>query len=281
VGELGSLGKTFDAMAEGLARREAERLEAEEARIILERQLLHAQKLESLGILAGGIAHDFNNILTIILGHCYLALEDSDPESNKSHIQQIEIAGNRATDLAKQMLAYSGKGKSIVENIDLNLQLEGMQHIMEASISKRAELRFNLHTSLPAVEADASQLQQIIMNLVINASEAIGDSGGIIAITTGCMDCDHSYLSDNWMGENLADGLYVYLEIIDNGCGMDKETLAKLYDPFFTTKFTGRGLGMAAVLGIVKGHKGLINVHSELNKGTSFKVLFPASNRPA
>jgi CheY-like chemotaxis protein len=119
------------------------------------------------------------------------------------------------------------------------------------------------------------------MNLVINASEAIGDRSGVIAITTGCMDCDRNYLKDVWLDENLSDGLYVYLEIADTGCGMNKETLTKLFDPFFTTKFTGRGLGMSAVLGIVRGHKGAIKVYSELNKGTTFKILLPASNRPA
>jgi CheY-like chemotaxis protein len=179
------------------------------------------------------------------------------------------------------MLAYSGKGKFVVENLDLNNLLKDMLHMLEVSISKKAVLRFNLHDPLPAVEADATQLRQIIMNLVINASEAIGEKSGVIAITTGCMDCDRSYLKDVWLDENLIDGLYVYLEIADTGCGMDKETLAKLFDPFFTTKFTGRGLGMAAVLGIVRGHKGAIKVYSEPKKGTTFKVLLPASTRPA
>jgi CheY-like chemotaxis protein len=131
------------------------------------------------------------------------------------------------------------------------------------------------------VEADTSQMRQIIMNLVINASEAIGDKSGVIAITTGCMDCDRNYLKDVWLDENLTDGLYVYLEIADTGCGMDKETMAKLFDPFFTTKFTGRGLGMAAVLGIVRGHKGAIKVYSEPGRGTNFKILLPASGKPA
>jgi CheY-like chemotaxis protein len=142
-------------------------------------------------------------------------------------------------------------------------------------------LRLNQYQPLPAVEADATQMRQIIMNLVINASEAIGEKSGVIAITTGCMICDTNYLKDVWIDENLTEGLYVYLEIADNGCGMDLETRAKLFDPFFTTKFTGRGLGMAAVLGIVRGHKGAIKVYSEPGKGTSFKVLFPASGRPA
>ena len=256
--------------------------QAENDRINLEKQLLHAQKLESLGVLAGGIAHDFNNILMAIIGNADLALMRINKESPATeNLHKIEQAAARAADLAKQMLAYSGKGKFVVENIDLNKLLEDMLHMLEVSISKKAILRFNLHRELPAVEADATQMRQIVMNLVINASEAIGDRSGVIAITTGCMNCDDSYLKDVWLDKNLTDGLYVYLEIADSGCGMGKETLSKLFDPFFTTKFTGRGLGMAAVLGIVRGHKGSIRVYSEPDKGTTFKILLPASNRPA
>ena len=264
------------------ARDITQRKRAEEERLKLEQQLLHTQKLESLGVLAGGIAHDFNNILMAIIGNADLALMRINRESPAvENLHRIEKAAAQAADLAKQMLAYSGKGKFVVENIDLNRLLQEMLHMLEVSISKKAVLRFNLTQSLPQVEADATQMRQIIMNLVINASEAIGDRSGVIAITTGCMDCDRSYLKDVWLDENLSDGLYVYLEIADTGCGMDKETMAKLFDPFFTTKFTGRGLGMAAVLGIVRGHKGAVKVYSEAGKGTSFKILLPASDRPA
>ncbi|MDD5287118.1 MAG: PAS domain S-box protein [Desulfuromonadaceae bacterium] len=259
-----------------------ERKRAEKERDKLELQLLHAQKLESLGVLAGGIAHDFNNILMAIIGNADLALMRMNPESPAiENLHRIEQAAARAADLAKQMLAYSGKGKFVVENIDLNHLLEEMLHMLEVSISKKALLRFNLHTPLPSVEADATQLRQIVMNLVINASEAIGDKSGVIAISTGCMECDRNYLKDIWLDENLKDGLYVYLEIADSGCGMGKETLSKLFDPFFTTKFTGRGLGMAAVLGIVRGHKGAIKVYSEQEKGTTFKILLPANSKSA
>ncbi|MDD2897438.1 MAG: response regulator [Desulfuromonadaceae bacterium] len=255
---------------------------AEEEKLTLEKQLLHAQKLESLGVLAGGIAHDFNNILTAIIGNADLALMRLNRESPAvDNLHRIEQAASRAADLARQMLAYSGKGKFVVENINLNILLEEMLHMLEVSISKKAVLRLNTHQQLPLVEADATQMRQIIMNLVINASEAIGDKSGVIAITTGCMECDRSYLKDVWLDENLINGLYVYLEIVDNGCGMNRETLAKLFDPFYTTKFTGRGLGMAAVLGIVRGHKGAIKVYSEVGKGTSFKILLPASGKPA
>ena len=277
---LYSLNREFGgAVATVLDLSEQRRAEAE--RLSLERQLQHAQKLESLGVLAGGIAHDFNNILTSIVGNADLALMRINPESPViNNLHQIEHAAARAADLAKQMLAYSGKGKFIVENLDLNRLLEEMLHMLEVSISKKAVLRMNLTPNLPPVEADATQIRQIIMNLVINASEAIGDKSGVIAISTGCMDCDKSYLKNVWLDENISEGLYVYLEISDTGCGMGKETLAKIFDPFFTTKFTGRGLGMAAVLGIVRGHKGAIRVYSEPKKGTSFKILLPASGKP-
>ncbi|GFE59426.1 PAS domain S-box protein [Geobacter sp. AOG2] len=259
-----------------------DRKNAEDERDNLERQILHAQKLESLGVLAGGIAHDFNNILMAIMGNADLALMRISKESPCiENLRKIEDAAARAADLARQMLAYSGKGKFVVDQIDLNALLEEMLHMLEVSISKKAVLRLNLTPNLPTIEADATQMRQIVMNLVINASEAIGDKSGVIAITTGCMDCDGNYLKNVWLNENIAEGLYVYLEIADAGCGMDAQTIAKIFDPFFTTKFTGRGLGMAAVLGIVRGHKGAIKVYSEVGKGTTFKVLLPASGKPA
>jgi PAS domain S-box-containing protein len=250
----------------------------EQERQNLEKQLLQAQKLESLGILAGGIAHDFNNILMAIIGNADLALAKTNKESPVAdNLRRIGQAAYRAADLAKQMLAYSGKGKIVVEDLDLNKLLEDMSHTLEVVISKKAVLRFNLHQPLPAVEADVSQIRQIIMNLAINASEAIGDNNsGVIAITTGSMECDRDDLKEIWLDGEITAGLYVYLEITDNGCGMDKETMAKLFDPFFTTKFTGRGLGMAAALGIVRGHKGVVKVCSEPGSGTTVKILLPA-----
>jgi len=254
----------------------------ENEREALETKMLQAQKLESLGVMAGGIAHDFNNILTSIIGNADLALMRIDKESPAiDNLQRIAQSATRAADLAKQMLAYSGKGKFVVEEIDLNKLLEEMLHMLEVSISKKTVLRLHLTPALPTVAADATQIRQIVMNLVINASEAIDDKSGVISITTGCLDCDRSYLKDVWLDENITEGQYVYLEIADTGCGMDSHTVSKLFDPFFTTKFTGRGLGMAAVLGIVRGHKGAIKVYSEQGSGSSFKILLPASNRPA
>jgi two-component system, cell cycle sensor histidine kinase and response regulator CckA len=265
-----------------VARDLTERRRFERERHELEQQMLHAQKLESLGVLAGGIAHDFNNILMAILGNADLALMRVGQESPAAeNLRQIELASARAADLAKQMLAYSGKGRFVVEPLNLNSLLEEMLHMLGVSISKKAVLRLNLTRPIPSVEADATQMRQILMNLVINASEAIGDKSGVIAINTGIMDCDNSYLSNVWLNENLSEGFYVYLEVSDTGCGMSKETLAKIFDPFFTTKFTGRGLGMAAVLGIIRGHKGAIKVYSEPDRGTTIKILLPACDRPA
>jgi PAS domain S-box-containing protein len=248
----------------------------------MQEELVKAQKLESLGVLAGGIAHDFNNILMAIIGNADLALMRISKESPIiENLRKIEMSAVKAADLAKQMLAYSGKGRFVIEQIDLNALLQEMLHMLEVSISKKALIRFNLARNLPTVEVDATQLRQVVMNLVINASEAIGDRSGVIAITTGCMDCDKSYLKDVWLVENIVEGFYVYLEVADTGCGMDKDTMEKIFEPFYTTKFTGRGLGMAAVLGIIRGHKGAIKIYSEPGKGTTFKILLPASDKPA
>lgn len=258
-----------------------ERKNAEESRRKLEQQMLHSQKLESLGVLAGGIAHDFNNILTAIIGNVELAKMQLTPESPvRDNIMRIETSALRAADLARQMLAYSGKGRFLIESIDLNRLVEEMLHMMEVSISKKAVLRLDLHRPLPSVIADATQIRQVLMNLVTNASEAIGDKSGIIAITTGCYQYSNDSLRDVWSNENLPEGLYVSLEVTDTGCGMDSETIGKIFDPFFTTKFTGRGLGMAALLGIVRGHKGFVKVYSEPGKGSTFKILLPAENIP-
>ncbi|MCX7045455.1 MAG: PAS domain S-box protein [Candidatus Sumerlaeota bacterium] len=244
----------------------------------LERQVQQAQKLESLGVLAGGIAHDFNNLLMTILGNADLALSELPAESPaRDGLREIEAASRRAAELCKQMLAYSGKGNFQIEPVHLSRLVEEMGHMLEVSISKKAVLRYRFADNLPTVEADATQIRQIIMNLIINASEAIGDKSGIISVSTGAMECDSAYLGSAYLHDQLPGGLYVYLEVSDTGCGMNDETKAKLFDPFFTTKFSGRGLGLAAVLGIVRGHQGAIKVYSELGRGTTFKILFPAS----
>jgi CheY-like chemotaxis protein len=179
------------------------------------------------------------------------------------------------------MLAYSGKGRFLIQALDLNQAIEEISHLLQASISETAIISYNLYPDLPAIEADASQIHQVILNLVTNASEAIGDTSGVITITTALIDCDAQYLAETFLDDGLEQGAYVYLEVADTGCGMDKETQDKIFDPFYTTKFTGRGLGLAAVLGIVRGHKGAIEVNSEPGRGTTFRILFPCSHKEA
>jgi PAS domain S-box-containing protein len=261
-----------------------DRKRMEEEKRELERQVQHAQKLESLGVLAGGIAHDFNNLLTTILGNADLALVTLSPMSPaRGNILEIEKAARRAADLSRQMLAYSGKGRFVVDPIDARELVEEMAHLLEISISKKAVLKYNFAENVPTFNGDVTQIRQIIMNLITNASEAIGDKSGVIALSTGAMDCDRAYLDDvnevlrAGLDEPLSEGIYTYIEVADTGCGMDAGTIERVFDPFFTTKFTGRGLGMSAVLGIVRGHKGGIKIYSEVGKGTTFKVLFPAN----
>ncbi|WP_136523705.1 ATP-binding protein [Geomonas ferrireducens] len=243
----------------------------------MEAQMLHVQKLESLGVLAGGIAHDFNNILMAIMGNAELALLRLPQESPiRGNLQNIEKSSQRAADLAQQMLAYSGKGSFLIEEVNVNTLVEEMRHMLDVSISKKVEVHLELAEDLPLVEVDATQVRQVVMNLVINASEAIGDNSGVISIRTGARRCDAVTLSQLWLNDRLQEGEYVYLEVSDNGCGMDPETVARIFDPFFTTKFTGRGLGMAAVLGIVRGHKGTIQVRSTPGEGSTFTVFIPA-----
>ncbi len=248
----------------------------------LERKLQESQKLESLGVLAGGIAHDFNNLLTGVLGNASLAQMDLPAESPvQPYLEQIEAAARRAAELCKQMLAYSGKGRFVVNRLNLNVLLEDTTRLLQISISKRAVMKFNLAPGLPSVLGDATQLRQVIMNLVINASEAIGDKSGFIGVTTGMTRADRAYLAGAYFARDLPEGDYVSLEISDNGGGMSPEVLEKIFDPFFTTKFTGRGLGLAAVLGIVRGHNGALKVFSEPGWGTTFKILLPCAEGEA
>lgn len=265
-----------------ILRDSSERRRAEDERLKFLSQIQQTQKLESLGVLAGGIAHDFNNLLMAVLGHADLAL-DALPGSSEARddLAEIRRAAQRATELCKQMLAYSGKGRFVIQAVELQKLVEEMMHMLRVSISKNAILKLNFAPNLPSVDADASQLRQVVMNLIVNASEAIGDRSGVITLSTGAMDCDRGYLSEAWLDEQLPEGMYVFIEVADTGAGMDAETRSRIFDPFYTTKFTGRGLGLAAVLGIVRGHRGAIKVYSELGKGTTLKVLFPASQRGA
>jgi signal transduction histidine kinase/CheY-like chemotaxis protein len=260
----------------------AQRDEAERERKRLEQQVLHAEKLKSLGILAGGIAHDFKNLLTAILGFAGLALEDIGPESAaRSSIDEVVAAAERAAELTRQMLACSGQGKFKVEPVDLSRVVQDMGHLLRISVSKKVALKYDLAEDLPLFEADPGQLQQVAMNLVANASDAIGTADGMIRVTTGVMAADRDYLSKTYVDDQLPAGDYVYIEVSDSGCGMDGATAARIFEPFFTTKDSGRGLGLAAVLGIVRGHRGAIKLAALRGSGTAFRVLFPSAKEPA
>jgi PAS domain S-box-containing protein len=253
-----------------------DRKRAEEERVRLVAQMQEGQRLESLGLLAGGIAHDFNNLLMAISGNADLALAVLPPGSPvRPSLQEIIWASVRAADLCRQMLAYAGKGRFVVGHYELSEIVREMWQILEVAVSKKGTLRYDFGADLPA-EVDANQIRQVMVSLVTNASEALGEQGGIISVSTGVMDCDRAYLAGCHADDNLPEGRYVYLEVADTGSGIDEETQRRIFDPFFTTKFTGRGLGLAAVLGIVRGHRGAIKVHSEVGQGTTFKVLLPA-----
>jgi PAS domain S-box-containing protein len=247
-----------------------------------EETLRHSQKLESLGVLAGGIAHDFNNLLTAIIGNCNLGSLTLPPESPAHpYLDQIEKASHRAADLTKQMLAYAGKGKVLVMNMDLNRLVQEIAQLLSVSVSKKANLRFDLAPFLPEIVADPTQIQQVVMNLVTNASEAIGDQeGGLITLRTCVQTLDREYITAALPAIPLTPGRYVILEVSDTGCGMTPEVITRIFDPFFTTKFTGRGLGLSALLGILRSHGGSLKVYSEPGRGTSMRVFLPAAAPP-
>ena len=265
-------------LANAFLRREMEeRREAEEQRRRLETQVQHTQRLESLGVLAGGIAHDFNNLLASVMGYASLAATDL-PENSRARqsIERVLIAARSAADLTQQMLAYSGRGTFVLEAVNVTQLIERVARLLESTIPKKATLRLHLAEGLPCIHADASQIQQVVMNLITNAAESLVEGYGAVDVTTGVEWVGVGQRPATERGENLAPGEYVFLEVKDTGCGMDAETLNRIFDPFFTTKFTGRGLGLAAVLGIVRGHHGGIQVHSRPSEGTIFRVMFPA-----
>ncbi len=252
---------------------------AEEAADRLQQKMQETQKLESLGVLAGGIAHDFNNLLSVILGNASLArLEAGETPANAARLDSIVTAANRAADLCRQLLAYAGKASFSLTRLNLNALITETTQLLELSISKQARLEFALTPALPAIEADASQLRQIIMNLVINASEAIGEqNAGTIRLATTVVRLPLTGSPETGPDTSLPPGDYVCMEISDTGCGMPPDVLNRIFDPFFSTKFTGRGLGLAAVLGIVRTHGGALRVFSTAGKGSTFRIYLPVS----
>ncbi len=247
----------------------------------LEARVLQAQKLESLGVLAGGIAHDFNNILVGILGNAGLALMDTPEEAPVTPLlEDIQEAAHRLSDLTRQMLAYSGKGRFVVERIDVGSLVTEARHLLSAVVSKNATLALSLGSEPLYVEGDAAQIRQVVMNLVTNASDAVHDRGGTVRLSTGVVWADHERLRSTFLAEPLAEGEYVFLVVEDDGVGMTPPVRERIFDPFFTTKFTGRGLGLAAVLGILRAHRGAVRVESEEGRGSRFEVLLPRTARP-
>ena len=242
-----------------------------------EQALRQAQKLESIGTLAGGIAHDFNNLMNAVLGQSSLALGKLPKESPAAvHITKAIKASERVAELTKQLLAYSGRGKFFIDEIDLNMLVKENVQMLEVSIPKSCQLQYELCSPSPRIMGDVSQLQQVIMNLIINAGEAMGLNPGVISLRTGRIEIGEGNTEySKYTAVPLVPGSYALLHVQDTGCGISHETLTRIFDPFFTTKFTGRGLGLAAVLGIIKGHQGGLRIESEVGKGTTFDIIFP------
>jgi signal transduction histidine kinase/ActR/RegA family two-component response regulator len=242
----------------------------------MEERLRESAKLESLGILAGGIAHDFNNLLVGILGNASLVADELPPRSlHRELLQGVLEASDRAAQLIRQMLAYAGKGRFLLETVDLSTQVRQIAALLHAGISKGIILRFDLHEESVLIEVDVGQLQQIVMNLILNAAEAIDDGGGVVTVSTRIEEVEERDLADLKAAEGMRPGRYGVFEVTDTGCGMDEETRSRIFDPFYSTKFTGRGLGLAAVLGIVRGHKGGLRVRSSPGEGSTFTVFIP------
>jgi len=260
-----------------------DRRKAEEDRRRLEAHIEHTQKLESLGVLAGGIAHDFNNLLMGILCNAELARDDL-PEDfpSRAGLEDISKNARRGADLCRQLLVYAGRGSYSAEGVDLSCLVQEILKLAEVAVPEHASLVCEFGNHLPAIKADATQIRQLVMGLITNAAEAVGEvRGSTVTIATGVRECDEQYLQQAEAGRDRPPGRYVFLEVTDTGHGMDKETLRRIFDPFFSTKFMGRGLGLAAVLGIVRAHGGAIKVHSRPDEGTTFSVLFPVGGQSA
>ena len=255
-----------------------ERKAAAANQAVLERQLQQTQKLESMGVLAGGIAHDFNNLLTIIFGNLSRLEDAVAPDSpGRDAIARIDKASRRAAELCRQMLAYAGKAPAKMQAVHLPALVEEMTSLLQSSVNKKVSLQLDVAKDLPAISGDSSQIRQIVMNLIINASEAIGNAGGRITVRIGTNTFTAADGRRSFFGDPVPPGTYACLEVIDDGCGMDEETCRRIFEPFFTTKVTGRGLGMSAVLGIIRSHQGFLDLWSEPGKGTEFRVHFPVA----
>ena len=275
--ETGKLARVYGAVQDI-----SERKQAEETRRAIDRQIQETQKLESIGVLAGGIAHDFNNLLVGVMGNAGLALAElPDDSPARFSVHQIEIAAHHAANLTRQLLAYAGKSRVIVRRLHINPLIEEMIQLLHVGIPRQVELIPLMGSDLPEIEGDVTQLRQVLMNIVINAAEAIGSEPGVITITTDSRWVDRTILANSFLGSDLPEHEYVVIEVTDSGCGMDEATCERIFEPFFTTKFTGRGLGLAAVLGIVRSHGGALNITSVLGNGSIFTILLPSATEPS
>ena len=254
-----------------------EKRKASEETARMQTHLQDTQKLESLGVLAGGIAHDFNNLLMVIIANTDLAITRvRSDETAAASLDDVMKAAQRAADLCRQMLAYAGRGRFAVQRLDLSRVASEMAKLIEISVSKRVRLERKLADDLPAIEGDPTQIRQVVLNLITNASDAIGDAQGVITFSTRRERLVGAGPTTRRSSQTLVGGEYVVLEVRDTGAGMDEETRSRMFDPFFTTKASGRGLGLSATLGIIRKHGGVIDVESKVGKGTRISVFFPA-----
>ncbi len=254
------------------------RKEAEEQQRQLEAQLVQAHKLEGLGGLARGIAHDFNNLLMIIQLNAEMALDELPASSPiRTYLARADTATKRAVDLVEQILAYAGKGTVKIAALELSALVAEMTSLLKVDIAGSVEVRQNLGSGLPAVNADATQIRQVLMNLTTNAAAAVGEESGSITVTTRVADYGREFFRQAYVDDDLEAGRYVCFDVTDNGRGMDEATQERIFEPFFTTRAEGRGLGLASTLGIVRAHHGAIRVISELGRGTTITVALPAA----
>jgi signal transduction histidine kinase len=250
------------------------RRRADADRYALDRRLQEQQKSESLTVLAAGVAHDFNNLLTGILGNADLLAMLAKDDTQKQAAEAIVIGAQRAADLVSKMLAYAGEGRVVSEQVDLDTLVGEMVDLLEASVGRHCTLRYQSPGPLPTIEGDPTQIRQVVLNLIINATEAV-DEGGVVTVATGEESLDRVALANMTFGSGHEPGRYVFLDVVDNGQGISDETLARIFDPFFSTKQMGRGLGLAAVRGIVRMHQAPLRVTSKAGQGTRFRVWFP------
>ena len=272
---LGESGVRIDGVVADIS----EQRRAEEERVRIEEKMFQVQKIDSLGVFAAGIANEFNNILTPIIGHAGLALEDVVPGTPlHESLQAIHTAAYRAAQLSRQILGYSGRANFVVGLVDLSKLARETGEMVAAAAPRNVALRYDLIADPPPIRADATQIRQVLMNLLSNAVEAIGGERGVVSIGTGSMVCRGEYLREILLGQDLPEGTYAFLEVADDGHGMSAATVTNIFDPFFTSRFPGRGLGLSAVLGIVRGNNGAIAVESKPGVGTSVRVLFPGAD---